>query len=45
MTDHVYNLMCQLTEESKSLWRMKKYYEAETNNCMDCQTMRGVAAI
>lgn len=41
MTDHVYNLMSQLTEESKSLWRMKKYYENETTNCMDCQTMWG----
>ena len=39
MNDHLYNIMCQLTEESKSLWRIKKYYESEAGDCMECQTV------
>ena len=39
MTDHLYNLMCQITEEAKSLWRIKKYYESEAGDCTQCQTV------
>lgn len=28
-TNNVYNLMHQLTQESKSLWRIKNYYQEE----------------
>ena len=34
--NHTYNIMMQLTEEHKSLWRIKKRYEEEAD-CKECQ--------
>ena len=34
--DHVYNLMAQLTEEHKSLWRIKNMYKKDAGDCDDC---------
>jgi hypothetical protein len=36
LTDHLYNLMTQLTQEHKSVWRMKKYYVKDAGDCVDC---------
>ena len=37
MTNHVYNLMAQLTEEHKSLWRIKAMYVDEAETCEECK--------
>ena len=37
LNDHVYNLLAQLSEEHKSLWRIKNQYLAESAECADCQ--------
>lgn len=37
--DHVYNLMMQLVEENKSLWRIKNHYSEEDGNCADCDKL------
>lgn len=34
--DHAYNLMTQLIEENRSLWRIEKYYQENRENCDDC---------
>lgn len=34
--NHTYNLLKQLVQESKSLWRMKNNYEAESD-CEECR--------
>jgi hypothetical protein len=36
LDDHIYNLMMQLIEENKSLWRIKKNYQKEAD-CEDCR--------
>lgn len=35
--NHLYNLMNQLTEEHKSLWRIKEMYKKDTGGCADCK--------
>ena len=36
LDNHLYNLMLQLTEENKSLWRIKEAY-SEDSDCEDCR--------
>ena len=35
--NHVYNLMMQLTQEHKSLWRIKNMYKKDALDCEDCK--------
>lgn len=35
--NHVYNLMNQLVEEHKSLWRIKNNYLDDAGDCGDCK--------
>ena len=34
--NHTYNLMAQMVEESKSLWRIKNDYLKDEGGCADC---------
>jgi len=34
--NHLYNLMMQMTEEHKSLWRIKNMYMKDAGDCSDC---------
>ena len=36
--NHTYNLMIQLVQEHKSLWRIKNEYLKDSGDCGDCQT-------
>ncbi len=36
--NHIYNLMKQLVQENKSLWRIKKHYMDESKGCEECQS-------
>ena len=38
LDNHIYNLMLQMTEENKSLWRMKNHYIKDAGDCSDCNT-------
>ena len=37
LDNHLYNLMLQMTEENKSLWRMKNHYVKDAGDCPDCK--------
>ena len=37
LSDHVYNLMEQIVDESKSLWRINKTYKQEAGDCAECR--------
>ena len=37
LSNHVYNLLTQLTEEHKSLWRIKEMYLKEADDCSECK--------
>jgi len=37
MDNNLYNLMLQLTQEQKSIWRIKKYYQMDAGNCQECK--------
>jgi len=37
LENHFYNLMQQLVEESKGLWRIRKMYRQDSSNCQMCQ--------
>ncbi len=39
--NHVYNLILQLVQESKSLWRIKNHYLNDAGDCADCKTFWG----
>lgn len=32
MNNHLYNLMTQVIQEQKSLWRIQKHYQSEANS-------------
>lgn len=34
--DHLYNMMNQLIQEHKSLWRIKGQYLSDADQCEDC---------
>ncbi|MDP3770325.1 MAG: hypothetical protein Q8R40_05315 [bacterium] len=36
LENHVYNLMNQMTEEHKSLWRIKHMYGKDAGDCERC---------
>jgi multimeric flavodoxin WrbA len=36
LSDHVYDLMTQLVEESQSLWRIKNTYKTDSVGCEKC---------
>lgn len=36
MNNHLHNLMTQLVQENKSLWRIKKQYQKDAGKCKDC---------
>lgn len=38
-SNHAYNLALQLTEEHKSLWRMKNEYQKDAEGCAACQSL------
>lgn len=37
LDNHLYNLMLQMTEENKSLWRIKNNYLSDAGDCADCK--------
>ena len=37
LDNHTYNLLLQLTEENKSLWRIKNKYSEDAGGCNDCK--------
>ncbi|MBU3925718.1 hypothetical protein KJ763_00920 [Patescibacteria group bacterium] len=37
LENHIYNLMLQLTQEHKSLWRIKNHYLKDSQECAECQ--------
>jgi hypothetical protein len=36
LENEVYNLMNQLVQEHKSLWRIKNHYQSESGGCEEC---------
>ena len=36
MDNHLYNLILQLTQENKSLWRILHHYKQDAGNCEAC---------
>jgi len=36
LDNNAYNLMEQITEESKSLWRIKNSYKKDSSGCKEC---------
>lgn len=38
LNNHLYNLLLQMTEEHKSLWRIKKSYLKDSGKCRECVT-------
>lgn len=36
--NHLYNLVNQLAQEHKSLWRIKKMYKGDAGDCTECKT-------
>ena len=39
LPDHVYDLMAQVVQESKTLWRIKMHYKENAKECPKCQTL------
>jgi len=37
MDNNLYNLMLQLTQEQKSIWRVRKYYINDAGSCEECR--------
>ncbi len=37
LENHVYNLLEQIVDESKSLWRISKRYKQDAGDCTQCQ--------
>jgi len=37
INNNLYNLMLQLTQEQKSLWRINKYYINDAGDCEECK--------
>ena len=37
LDNHLYNLASTLTEESRSLWRLKNTYKDEAQECKKCE--------
>lgn len=39
LDNHLYNVMQQLTQEHKSLWRIQKMYKKDAKSCKTCKAM------
>jgi len=37
LDNHIYNLMEQIVDESKSLWRISERYKQDAGDCAKCQ--------
>lgn len=37
LDNHAYNLMTQLVQEHKSLWRIRNEYSKDAGDCVDCK--------
>jgi len=37
LSNHIYNLMKQMVQEHKSLWRIKNHYLEDSRDCEECQ--------
>ncbi len=35
--NHLYNLMLQMVEEHKALWRIKRLYKKDAKSCKKCK--------
>ena len=35
-SNHLYNLLMQVTQEHKSVWRMKNFYLKDAGDCVEC---------
>lgn len=35
--NHLYNLVNQITQEHKSLWRIKDEYKKDAGDCLECK--------
>lgn len=38
LDNHLYNLLAQMVEENKSLWRLKNKYIPDAGDCQECQS-------
>lgn len=38
MENHIYNLLKQLVQENKSLWRITNSYKNDAGSCENCKT-------
>lgn len=34
--NHIYNLLIQMVQEHKSLWRIKNMYKEDAKSCQEC---------
>ena len=41
LDNHAYNLVLQLTQEHKSLWRIKNEYLKDAGDCEECKKFWG----
>jgi len=39
LNNHLYNLYSLITEESRTLWRLKNEYQKDSDHCEDCKKM------
>ena len=38
LNNNLYNLIAQLTEENRSLWRIRDQYQKDAEECPECKT-------
>lgn len=41
LDNHLYNLVEQIVDESKSLWRIKNTYKKDASGCSECMAFWG----
>ena len=41
LENHLYNLIEQIVDESKSLWRVRKTYKEDAGGCAQCRAFWG----
>ena len=39
LDNHTYNLMNQIVQEHKSIWRINKEYQKDAGDCSDCKAL------
>lgn len=39
LENHIHNLLIQLTQESKSLWRIRNEYKKDAGSCEKCRQL------